>query len=229
MPSPRFIYVTGTDTRVGKTVFTALLCHHLKAEGVNVGAMKPFCSGGREDAELLAASLEFERNLDEINPAYFDAPVAPLIGMRQDGESHDLRGTVDRIRKTAGGREIFLVEGAGGLLSPLGEIFNSLDLVRQLEAETILVAPNRVGVVNQVLLNLRELERSDRLPIAVVLMGQSENDASAGTNAALIRELAGYRRLFEAPFFGENPVANASRSESYKKLKKTLATIMGRQ
>ena len=228
MPNSRFIYVTGTDTNVGKTVFTALLCHHLKSQRARVGAMKPFCSGGREDAERLAASLEFDGNLDEINPVYFDLPVAPLVAMREIGEPHCLRDTVERIRSNADGQEIFVVEGAGGLLSPWGEVFDSLDLIQELRAETILVAPNRVGVVNQVLLNLKELERSDSSSITVVLMEQKECDASSGTNAALIGEMAPSARLFEIPFLGENPVANASRTESYKKLKKTLATIMGR-
>lgn len=224
MPNPRFIYVTGTDTSVGKTVFTALFCHHLKADGENVGVMKPFCSGGREDAELLAGSVAFEGNLDEINPTHFDAPVAPLVAMREAGQTHDLKTTVAGIRCAAEGREIFVVEGAGGLLSPLGEGFDSLELLREIGAETILVAPDRVGVVNQILLNLRELERSGCVPLAVVLMGQEPSDPSCDTNACLLREKAQVR-LFELPFLGEKPVSMPHLKKSYEISKKTLAAI----
>lgn len=228
MPNPQFIYVTGTDTSVGKTVFTALLCHHLKAKGVDVGVMKPFCSGGRGDAELLAASVDFDGDLDEINPAYSAAPVAPLVAMRKAGESHSLSGTLERIQRAAHDREMFVVEGAGGLLSPLGEKFDSLDLMREIQAETILVAQNRVGVVNQILLNLRELERSGQLILAVVLMDAEKPDPSGETNPSLIREMAPNIRLFQLGFMGKNPVARCSVEESYRISKKTLAAIMTR-
>src|SRR5271154_6727959 len=76
----KIIFITGTDTGVGKTVVTALLLRHLRRAGCNALAIKPFCSGSRADARLL---LSFQKNLltlDEINPFFFNQPVAPAAG-----------------------------------------------------------------------------------------------------------------------------------------------------
>ena len=71
-------YITGTDTGVGKTVLTALLTRQLRAQGIAVAALKPICSGGREDAEALHSALDGELSLDTINPWHFRLPLAPL-------------------------------------------------------------------------------------------------------------------------------------------------------
>src|SRR5205823_6159208 len=82
-PRRRAIFITGTDTGVGKTVLTACLLHHLLQSGMDVLAMKPFCSGSRADVDLLQA-LQGSRLPDqEMNPFYFSDPVAPLVAARQ--------------------------------------------------------------------------------------------------------------------------------------------------
>src|SRR5579859_7771518 len=79
----KIIFITGTDTGVGKTVFTSLLLHHLRKSGVYALAMKPFCSGGRGDVWLLRAMQDGELSEEEINPFHFPEPVAPLVSARQ--------------------------------------------------------------------------------------------------------------------------------------------------
>ena len=73
------IFITGTDTGVGKTVLTALLAQFLRGRGVSVAALKPVCSGGREDARALRHALGGALTLDEINPWHFRAAVAPAL------------------------------------------------------------------------------------------------------------------------------------------------------
>ena len=88
----KIIFVTGTDTGVGKTLLTALLLQHLRAHGQSALAIKPFCSGGREDAELLHSLQENELTLDEMNPFHFKKPLAPyLAATRRERPKWSLR------------------------------------------------------------------------------------------------------------------------------------------
>lgn len=78
----RLIFITGTDTGVGKTLLTGLLLHHLRHSGVHSLAMKPFCSGGTSDVDLLYGLQDGELSRPEINPFYFREPIAPLLASR---------------------------------------------------------------------------------------------------------------------------------------------------
>src|SRR5579862_1215230 len=142
MMSPTIIFITGTDTGVGKTLLTALLLCHLRENGCRALALKPFCSGGRADAQLLHQLQERELTLNEVNPFYFPEPVAPLISARKHHRYISLDQVVRRINSIASPlssvragstpkcptqnlklktQSYLLIEGSGGLLVPLGE------------------------------------------------------------------------------------------------------------
>ena len=164
------LFVTGTDTGVGKTVLTALLTRHLRERGVNAVALKPVCSGDRADARALHAASAGALTLDEINPWHFRAPIAPLLAARRERKQVALADVLAHVRAMQKRFEVVLVEGAGGLLSPLGEKFDSRDLLVALRAMPMVVCPNRLGAVNQVLLTLAALPRSAAGRARVVLM-----------------------------------------------------------
>jgi len=77
------LFITGTDTGVGKTVLTALLVKFLRGRGVNAAALKPVCSGDRSDARKLFAVMDGALPLDKINPWHFRAAIAPLLAARR--------------------------------------------------------------------------------------------------------------------------------------------------
>src|SRR5216117_143726 len=141
----RILFITGTDTGVGKTVLTSLLARHLRERGAAVAALKPICSGGRADARALHSSLDGALTLDEINPWYFRDPLAPLLAARREHRRVDLANVLAHVRSVQRRFDVVLVEGAGGLLSPLGEDFNSRDLMIALRAIPIVVCSNRLG------------------------------------------------------------------------------------
>jgi dethiobiotin synthetase len=226
MPA-RIFFVVGTDTGVGKTVFSALLAYHLKRSGRRVKVAKPFCSGGREDVTILAQSVGFEGNLDLINPFSFALPVSPLVAARSEGRVVSLDDTMGFVRSAASEAEDLVLEGAGGLLSPLGECFDSTDILEAIEADPILVAKNRIGVVNQVLLSLRELERSGHTSIGVVLMGEEIPGESGSSNVGVIRECAPTARVFELPYLGGSPVRGEGLKKNHTLVEKVLATLVG--
>jgi dethiobiotin synthetase len=172
------IFITGTDTGVGKTLATALLLCYLRNNNNPVLAIKPFCSGGRGDAELLWNLQDKQLTLDEVNPFYFPEPVAPLVSarlhkrhiLREEVVRHiqaitarveamrarpamQLRG-VNSMRKA---RNYLLIEGSGGLLVPLGERYTVADLIAALRCRVIVVSRNKLGTINHTLLTMKAL------------------------------------------------------------------------
>ncbi len=200
----RTLFITGTDTGAGKTVLTALLAQFLRARGVNAAALKPVCSGGRADARALRAAMDGALPLDEINPWHFRAPIAPLLAARRERRHVHLSEVLAHIRAMQKKFDALLVEGAGGLLSPLGENFDSGDLIAALDALPVIVAPKRVGAVNHVLLTLEALPRSAAARARIVLMSPPKRDTAGGANAKLLAGFFDARRIFTLPWLGEH-------------------------
>jgi dethiobiotin synthetase len=199
----RTIFITGTDTGVGKTILTALLTRFLRERGVNAVALKPICSGGRADARALCTAMDNALPLDEINPWHFHATLAPLVAARRERKHVHLAEVLAHIRAMQKRSDVLLIEGAGGLLSPLGENFDSRDLIAAMGALPLVVAPNRLGAVNDILLTLEALPRSAAARARVVLMSQPKRDAAAGTNAKLLAGFFDAKRIFSLPWLGE--------------------------
>jgi dethiobiotin synthetase len=201
------LFITGTDTGIGKTVLTGLFTRFLRERGVNAVALKPVCSGGRDDARAFQAVMNSALPLDEINPWHFREPIAPVLAARRKRRRVRLAEVLAHIRAMQKRFDVVLVEGAGGLLSPLGENFDSRDLIAALRATPVVVGPNRIGVVNQVLLTLNALPRIESARARVVLMSPQKPDASTKTNAGLIAELSVTKGIFELPWLGRRPLA----------------------
>jgi len=200
---PPAFFITGTDTGVGKTVLTALLARFLRERGVKVAALKPLCSGGRDDALALHAALGGALTLDEINPWHFRAAIAPVLAAKLEKRTVKLAAVLAHLRATRGKFDATLVEGAGGLLSPLGENFDSHDLIVALRATPIIVAQNKIGAVNHILLTLAALPKNLRAKAKVVLMSPPKPDAATASNAKLLGEFFPPEKIFPLPWLGE--------------------------
>lgn len=222
-PRKKIIFVTGTDTGVGKTVFTGLLLHHLRTTGVHALAMKPFCSGGRGDVRLLREMMDAELNQEEINPFYFPEPVAPLVSMRQRKRLIPLAEVVRCIKKIAARCECLLIEGSGGLRVPLGEKYFVSDLIERLDCEVIVVARNQLGTINHTLLTVDVLKNFCTKTIAVALVSTRKKDASVKTNGEILRGLLGGIGVHEIIFLSKNASKSGVLKKSHTKVKKTLA------
>lgn len=196
----RIIVITGTDTGVGKTVLTAWLAADLRARGASVAALKPICSGGREDARALHRALDGALTLDEINPWQFRAPLAPLVAARKERRRVQLAEVLAHIRSIARRFDTVLVEGAGGLLSPLGEKFSTRDWITALRAEVIVVGRNQLGVANHLRLTLEALPPSSAARTKVVLMSPPRATAASRTNPTLVQEFIGTMPLVALPW-----------------------------
>ena|SRR5579863_1088064 len=215
------IFITGTDTAVGKTLLTALLLQHLRSQGVHALAMKPFCSGGLGDVRLLQSLQPGELTDDEMNPFYFNEPLAPLIAAIP-GRRIRLENVVEKINAVARKCEVLLVEGSGGLLVPLGPQFSVRDLIAKLQCHVIVAARNRLGTINHTLLTIGALEQIGvpKRSIQIILMGVADPDLSAQSNNRLLGRLLPTLRIVSIPYLG--------RFAATKKMVDTSAAALGR-
>jgi len=221
---PTIVFITGTDTGVGKTMLTARLTRFLRERGVQAAALKPVCSGGRDDARLLCTASGGALSLDEINPWHFRAPVAPLLAARRERKRVKLSQVVAHVRALQGRFEVLLVEGAGGLLSPLGDDFDSRDLITSLRATPIIVGPNQLGAVNQFLLTLEALPRGVTARARVVLVSPPRPDAATKTNAGLLAEHFDGKRIFQMAWLGGQ--FDRARGSGNLQVQKTLQELV---
>jgi dethiobiotin synthetase len=221
----KIIFVTGTDTGVGKTLLTALLLHHLRQSGCNALAMKPFCSGGLADVELLQSLQPGEISDSEANPFYFSEPVAPWVALRKQRRKISVENVVEHIRRVQKKCEFLMVEGSGGLLVPLAENFLVLDLIARLKPRVIVAARNRLGTINHTLLTINALQSSGLRHISVVLMDGEKADLSSPTNVQVLQKW-GAVPVFHLPFLGRNSSCGTAVKNSQKKIKKMLAQIL---
>jgi dethiobiotin synthetase len=217
------IFITGTDTGVGKTVLTALLAQFLRERGVKIAALKPICSGGRNDALALRDALNTALTLDEINPWHFRAAIAPKLAARLEKKTVKLAAVLAHIRAIQKKFDVTLVEGAGGLLSPLGENFDSRDLLAALHATPVIVAQNRLGAVNHILLTREALPKKLRAKAKLVLMSPAKSDAATAGNDKLLAEVFPPGKIFVLPWLGKNFSAAAVLKNP--KVKRTLAAL----
>lgn len=244
----KIIFVTGTDTGVGKTVLTALLLRHLRNRGVNALAIKPFSSGSRADARLLQKLADNQLSLDEVNPYYFDKPLAPFADSRALKRKISLEHVLARIQRVASRCDYLLVEGIGGVLVPLGADFFVADLIAALNCTTVLVARNKLGTINHTLLSVGALYGGVRTPrptiaitagravparrghgesLKVVLMNPKLRDQSATTNPAPLTHFLPEIPIIEFPYLGvrtKSPAAIQNKSRRWKKLLDSVAT-----
>jgi dethiobiotin synthetase len=185
-------------------VLTALLTRFLRERGVNAAAFKPVCSGGRADARALRAAMNGVLTLDEINPWHFRAPIAPLLAARKENQHVKLSQVLARAHAMQKRFDVLLVEGAGGLLSPLGEHFNSHDLISALDATPIIVAQNKLGAVNHILLTLEALTKNLRAKARIVLFSQPKPDASSASNIKLLPQFFPAGKISRLPWLGKD-------------------------
>ena len=157
------IFITGTDTEVGKTFFVCQYAKKLIGQGIRVGVYKPVASGlrredTRSDASQLKRSLGASGAniaLERINPQCFLAPLAPPIAAQAQQQTVDQDLLIRGARAWVDDCQLLLVEGAGGLLSPISWSMTNADLAMQLGFPLIVVAENRLGCVHQILATVK--------------------------------------------------------------------------
>ncbi len=208
--------ITGTDTGVGKTVVAAALIAGLRATGRRVAGMKPIetgVSGVPADAALLRDAAGEADCLDDVCPAQFAEPLAPLVAAARAHEPVKLPRLDAAFDRLARGRDAIVVEGAGGLLVPITEQLAYDGLFRRWELDLIVVAANRLGALNHTVLTLRAAWQAGLRVRAVVLnsMCPAAESLAACTNLDTLRALLPGSMVVTFPYVKppHNPAALA--------------------
>lgn len=187
--------------------------------------MKPFCTGNRNDVEILQNLQRGKLTDSEMNPYFFSEPVAPFVAGKKAKKEIRMHEVVEKISILKKRCDVLLIEGAGGVMVPLGENFLMKNLIIALKSKIILVGRNQLGTINHTMLSLLALEESVHHEINIILMSQKNEDVSSFTNVETLRAFLPSRSVFQLPFFGKNPLCCPSLNTNIKKIKKILAAL----
>jgi dethiobiotin synthase len=197
------ILVTGTGIGVGKTSVACALARALRASGKTVVAIKPVetgCSGAPDKKE---DGVQLARSTDQAAPPHailrLRASLAPVLASERAGDEIDFDALVLKIERYADQAEYALIEGVGGLLTPVTWEWNMADVARSLGAFALVVSADRLGTINHTLLTLSALELAGLPCLGVVLTSPGRSDPSTGTNAGAIGRLSGIDRIIALP------------------------------
>ena len=204
--------ITGTDTGIGKTFCGCGLIRAARAAGVNCAGMKPFCAGDNSDVELIAAASGNDIPRHLLNPVWLRPPLAPYAAAMLENRPIDINAVQKAYHEIAAEHDLVLIEGAGGLLVPILRDYNFRDLAVDLKLEVILVAPNRLGVINHVLLSAESIANSGlRLALLILNELDTEPTLATQTNPSILGE------LLDVPMY-LSPFQNTDFSEALKSL-----------
>ena len=202
--------ITGTDTGIGKTFCGCGLIRAARAAGVNCTGMKPFCAGDTSDVELIATAGGNEVPHHLLNPVWLRPPLAPYAAAMLENRPIDITAVQKAYPELAAKFDLVLVEGAGGLLVPILRDYNFRNLAVDLSLGVILVAPNRLGVINHALLSAESIANAG-LGLALVILNEVDPEPSLATqtNPSILGE------LLNVPMY-LSPLQNADFSAALK-------------
>jgi dethiobiotin synthetase len=184
-------FVTGTDTSVGKTYVTRLILQSLREEGIDAVGYKPVCCGDRDDATILS-EVSGGLPVDEINPVHLKSALAPYVAAMLENRTVDPAELVGGYRELAARHAKVIVEGAGGWEVPIAPNYCVSDLAADLGLPVVVVAANKLGALNHVILTVNAI-RARGLTCAGIILNQLEDemDTAMITNKGVIEDLTG--------------------------------------
>lgn len=184
-------FVTGTDTGAGKTHVTRLLLETFRRAGIDAVGYKPVACGDRDDAALLSEASG-GLPLDEVNPVFLKSAVAPYVAGLLENQPVDPAILIAGYQRLAEKHPAVIVEGAGGWEVPIAANYRISDLAADLGLPVLLVAANRLGALNHILLTIGAIQARG-LKCAGIFLNQldDELDTAMITNKGVIEDLTG--------------------------------------
>jgi dethiobiotin synthetase len=224
------VFVTGTDTNVGKTVVAAGIARLLKNWNVKVGVLKPIATGSQDDAKMLAKAAGIDEPLENLNPQFFKEPLAPTVAAALENREVDVEGVYRAFWYLHKRYDVLVVEGAGGVKVPLAESTYMLDLIGALRLPTLVVARPTLGTINHTLLTLEALEHAKVPIMGVLLSGGTGKTKAEQTNAGELQDHTSVQVLGELRFnkrYATDPAAAAEGLEELPRFVKALRRACG--
>lgn len=238
------IFITATDTEVGKTVIAGVIAAAIAARGLDVGVMKPVASGGKvvngeiigEDAAFLmkAANIVLAEK-DLVNPVCLQPALTPAVAAKASGITIDLEAMTAAYGKLSAKHEFLVVEGVGGITAPIWEDFLVVDLMAKFALPVIIVARPNLGTINHTVLTVEYARLKGITLGGIILNGWDHNAAGLleNSNADYIERLTGLPILGKFPYLPDISVEDcqchglAENAERYLAIDTILKIMSG--
>lgn len=209
LPKAKGLFITGTDTGVGKTLIAGAIAQLLAGSGKKVGVFKPIASGCRktreglisEDTEFLAYCADSSFPLSVINPVTFETPAAPLLCEQIESRRVDFEQIASTYKYICENSDVVIVEGIGGVRVPISKETDVLDLAREFGLNVIVVARPDLGTINHTLLTIDAVCDAGLTLAGIVINGYDESKAGPAerTGAQIISQCRNVKTLAIVP------------------------------
>jgi len=201
------VFVTGTDTGVGKTVVAAGIAGAMRKDGIDVGVMKPIATGipqvkgfKSSDAELLAKISGSKDAENEINPVFLPLEASPLAASRALNIDIKLDEIFSAFKRLTDKHDFVVVEGIGGIMVPIKQKYFIIDMIKEMNLPVLLVSKAALGTLNHTVLTIRACEDYDLNIAGIVLNGVRNDNFAEKTASEIIHELTEIFVIGSIPF-----------------------------
>jgi len=215
------IFITGTDTDVGKTYITAGLGVVLQKMGIDVGVMKPFAAGSAqkkgyksEDIEILSRAAHVCDPENLVNPQFFPIPASPYTAWKKLKTKPKISTILSSFKKLSKLHEMLLVEGMGGIMTPILKDYYITNLIKEMKIPTVIVTRSKIGTVNHTIMTVKMCEKY-RIPIKGIIINNFDKGYPIKNLTSDLENLTNVPVLGSIPFIKD--MSNASLSRIFKK------------
>ena len=215
------LFITGTDTDVGKTYITAGLAVALRKMDVDVGVMKPFAAGSAqkkgyksEDIEILSRAAQVNDPENLVNPQFFSIPASPYTACKKLKTKPKVSTILSSFKKLSKLHDMLLVEGMGGIMTPILKNYYITNLIKEMKIPTVIVTRSKIGTVNHTLMTVKMCEKY-KIPIKGIIINNFNKGYPIKDLTRDLENLTGVHVLGSIPFIKD--MSNASLSRIFKK------------
>ena len=205
----RSFFITGTDTGIGKTTITAALAACLKKNGIDVGVMKPVATGTSQndptsDASILRSASGVDDIIDLVNPVFMPIPASPYDACKILGIGFDRKIVFKNFEILQKRHNMLLVEGIGGIMTPLEKNYFVADMIKDMNLEAIIVTRSTLGTLNHTVMTVK-ICQNYKLPIKGIIVNNycDKGEPVEKIAASTIHELTGIPILGVIPFVND--------------------------
>ena len=200
------LFITGTDTDVGKTYITAGLAITLRKMSIDVGVMKPFAAGvaqkkgfKSEDVEILSNAAQINDSETLVNPQFFPISASPYTAWKKLKIKPKIPLILSSFKKLSKKHDMMLVEGMGGTLTPILKNYYITNLIKDMKIPTVIVTRSKVGTVNHTLMTVMLCQKY-KIPIKGIIINNFDKGYPINQLKKDLESLTGIKVLGSIPF-----------------------------
>ncbi|MDH3502401.1 MAG: dethiobiotin synthase [Nitrosopumilus sp.] len=215
------LFIAGTDTDVGKTYITAGMAVAIRKKGIDVGVMKPFAAGTpqkkgykSEDIEILSKAANVSEPEYLVNPQFFPIPASPYTAWKNLKIKPKIKHVIEQFKKLSLLHEMLLIEGIGGIMTPILRDYYVANLIKEMKIPTVIVTRSKVGTINHTIMTCKMCEKY-KIPIKGIIINSFDDGYPIDELKRDLKNLTGVKILGSIPFI--NDMSDTSLNAIFKK------------